>query len=248
VSTFIRYFDLLLFDHRGFGRSSAPQQVSEYSMQIYAEDVVALLQHVGWDKCHVLGHSFGGMVAQEFALRNQEMVQRLVLAGTSSGGAGGSSYPVHHLPQDTVEFSAKALVLSDRRYALMPEFLLRLVMKLMMAVQMLPISPNEYSSEKGAYSFAKKAQQEARSRHNCWQRLPELRMPTLVLAGEHDELAPLKNSQSLAKRITNSHLLCVPAGHLKVCEVGTEAIIGFLLVGLEAFKKVQSAQGNRNTL
>jgi 3-oxoadipate enol-lactonase len=225
VAILSRYFDLLLFDHRGFGRSSAPQQVSEYSMHIYADDVVALLQQVGWDKCHVMGHSFGGMVAQEFALRHQEKVQRLVLAGTSSGGAGGSSYPVQDLPQDTAGFTAKALLLTDDRWNrpwnLMPEFVMRLLVRLLVAIQVLPVSPNEYSTEKSAYVFAKKAQLEARSSHNCWQRLPELRRPTLVVAGEHDKIAPLENSRSLAQRLPNSHLLCLPAGHLNICQVST---------------------------
>ena len=57
-------------------------------MADYAEDAVGLLDAVGWDRCHVMGVSFGGMVAQELAIRYPERVDRLVLACTSSGGAG----------------------------------------------------------------------------------------------------------------------------------------------------------------
>ena len=64
-------------------------------MADYAMDANSLLEAVGWDRCCVMGISFGGMVVQEFALRYQHRIKRLVLACTSSGGAGGDSYPLH---------------------------------------------------------------------------------------------------------------------------------------------------------
>ena len=56
-----REFDLLAHDQRGLGQTevSAPP----YSMAEYAEDAAALLDHVGWEQCGVVGVSFGGMVA-----------------------------------------------------------------------------------------------------------------------------------------------------------------------------------------
>ncbi len=50
----------------------------------------------------VMGVSFGGMVAQELAIRYPDKISKLVLACTSSGGKGGSSYPLHEL-QEQVE-------------------------------------------------------------------------------------------------------------------------------------------------
>ncbi|MDH3972251.1 MAG: alpha/beta hydrolase, partial [Gammaproteobacteria bacterium] len=88
-------FDLLTFDQRGTGQTDKPD--SPYTMTHYARDAAALLDAVGWSSCHVVGVSFGGMVAQELALQFPRRVLSMVLACTAAGGAGGSSYPLHEL-------------------------------------------------------------------------------------------------------------------------------------------------------
>ena len=90
-----RRFDLLAYDHRGLGQSSRPE--NQFEMFDLADDAAALLDHIGWDQCHVFGISFGAMVAQEIALRHPDKIERLVLGCGPSGGAGGASYPLHTL-------------------------------------------------------------------------------------------------------------------------------------------------------
>ena len=82
-----------------------------------AADAVGLLQLAGWDTCRVLGVSFGGMVAQEFAAANPERVERLALACTSAGGDGGSSYPLQELQElPPQERAAARRKLADSRW------------------------------------------------------------------------------------------------------------------------------------
>jgi len=60
-------FEILAYDQRGLGQTSRPDK--PYSLADYADDAEVLLEALGWDQCGVVGFSFGGMVAQELALR-----------------------------------------------------------------------------------------------------------------------------------------------------------------------------------
>jgi pimeloyl-ACP methyl ester carboxylesterase len=108
-------FEVLAHDQRGLGRSEIP--TGPYSMNDYAADAVALLDFVGWSSCRVMGISFGGMVAQEFAVTAPHRVERLALGCTSPGGAGRSSYPLHELgPLDDPTRSDRMLSILDTRF------------------------------------------------------------------------------------------------------------------------------------
>ena len=73
--------EVLAHDQRGLGLTSIPE--GPYTMAQYASDAAALLDHVGWDTCVVVGISFGGMVAQEFAVTFPDRVERLALLCTT---------------------------------------------------------------------------------------------------------------------------------------------------------------------
>ena len=108
-------FDLLAWDYRGLGRS-VPLP-GPYAMADLAADAAGLLEIAGWDACRVLGVSFGGMVAQEFAVTRPDQVERLALACTSPGGGGGSSYPLQDLQGlPPGQRAAAQLTLADSRW------------------------------------------------------------------------------------------------------------------------------------
>ncbi|MYZ47578.1 alpha/beta fold hydrolase [Propylenella binzhouense] len=71
---------LILFDHRGAGRSDRPEQ--RYTIEALAEDVVSVLDHFGVERAHVVGHSTGGAIGQVLALDAADRVAGLVLSGT----------------------------------------------------------------------------------------------------------------------------------------------------------------------
>ncbi|KAG4966002.1 hypothetical protein JHK85_040977 [Glycine max] len=74
------------FDNRGVGRSSVPVEKSEFSTKIMAKDAIALLDHLGWKKAHVFGHSMGAMIACKVAAMVPDRVLSLALLNVTGGG------------------------------------------------------------------------------------------------------------------------------------------------------------------
>ena len=79
-----RHFRLILPDLRGHGKTTVPNLGSMIPGSRLADDLAGLLDHLGYDRVHVLGHSMGGIVAQFFVLRHQNRVRKLILVDTSS--------------------------------------------------------------------------------------------------------------------------------------------------------------------
>jgi 3-oxoadipate enol-lactonase len=200
-------FEVLAYDQRGLGQSQVP--AGAYAMADFAEDAAALLAHRGWDEALVMGVSFGGMVAQELAIRHPDRVRRLVLACTSSGGAGGASYPLHELADlDPEERTRRSLSLADERLddewrAANPERWEALT------AQSRPASQSDPERQEGA-----RKQLEARRGHDTWGRLGAVTCPTLVCGGRYDGIAPPDNSARLAEAIPGAELQLFEGGHM----------------------------------
>ncbi|XP_062120082.1 uncharacterized protein LOC133834474 isoform X2 [Humulus lupulus] len=78
--------EVCAFDNRGVGRSSVPTKKSEYTTKIMAKDAIALLDHLGWTKVHVFGHSMGAMISTKLATTVPERVLSLALLNVTGGG------------------------------------------------------------------------------------------------------------------------------------------------------------------
>ncbi|XP_074589577.1 uncharacterized protein LOC141845418 [Curcuma longa] len=78
--------ELCCFDNRGMGRSSVPSHKSEYTTTIMAKDALALLDHLGWKRAHVFGHSMGGMIACKLAALAPGRICSLALLNVTGGG------------------------------------------------------------------------------------------------------------------------------------------------------------------
>ncbi|KAJ9172207.1 hypothetical protein P3X46_015472 [Hevea brasiliensis] len=78
--------EVCAFDNRGMGRSSIPTKKSQYTTKIMAKDAIALLDHLGWQKAHVFGHSMGAMIACKLAAMVPDRVLSLALLNVTGGG------------------------------------------------------------------------------------------------------------------------------------------------------------------
>lgn len=204
-------FEVLEYDQRGLGQTSKPDV--DYTMADYADDAAALLDALGWGRVHVVGVSFGGMVAQHLAIRHPHRVDRLVLACTSPGGAGGSSYDLLlHEQLDADERPKAAMRILDSRNDLSadppvfaPGF-----------ERLAPVLAAWSSGGAGDPDSAMGARRQllARRDHDAWDALPGVGAPTLCIGGRYDLQAPVENMQNLAARLPDARLVLCDGGHL----------------------------------
>jgi pimeloyl-ACP methyl ester carboxylesterase len=206
LDNYAKQFDVLAHDQRGLGDTEIPP--GPYEMADYAADIAALLDAVGWESCRIVGGSFGGMVAQEFAVTWPERVDRLALMCTSPGAY--ASFPLHTLTElPPTEAAARGAVLLDTRFT--PEWLathdddrafLDMILKLF-------VSQSEGEARRGEVE-----QLGARSRFDCIDRLHRITCPTLVAAGRYDGIAPLANAEIIAEHIPDAELRAYEGGHV----------------------------------
>jgi 3-oxoadipate enol-lactonase len=220
-----RSFDMTSYDQRGLGRSDKPDFA--YSMADYADDAAGLLDHLGWDQVGVIGVSFGGMVAQELVLRHPARVRRLVLACTSPGGEGGSSFPFHEIQHLRGEARARHMIpISDlRRTSAWAEA------NPDQHAKLVTLSSAEPFADEPGHAAGARRQLEARAKHDTWTRLSDIRCPVLIAAGRYDGIAPLDVQERLAAAIAGARLQVFEGGHLFMIQdrAATPAMADFLL-------------------
>jgi 3-oxoadipate enol-lactonase len=220
------HFEILAYDQRGLGQTSIPE--GPYKMAEYGDDAAALLEARHWDNCLVMGISFGGMVAQELAILHPDRVRRLVLACTSSGGAGGASAPFDELA--TLEGEARVqrqIEMMDTRWDAARRRERAAEYKLMLDAMGGHLRSGGQSPEAARGAAL---QLEARRHHDTWDRLGSIRCPTLVCGGRYDGIAPPQNSERLASQIPGAELALFDGGHgfLWQDRAAFPRILGFL--------------------
>ena len=203
-------FEVLAYDQRGLGQTDKP--ATAYRMSDYADDAAGLLTELGWERVPAIGVSFGGMVAQELAIRAGARIERLVLCCTSAGGAGGASYPLQQLAElPEAERARVRIELGDTRrtpawQAANPELVERILAQGRAAAA---AGEGDADRDRGAA-----LQLAARAAHDTFDRLPRIDVPTLLCAGRFDGIAPLANMQAMARRLPHATLNVYDGGHL----------------------------------
>lgn len=206
--------NVVSYDQRGLGQTDKPD--APYSMQQYADDAAALMDAIGWDKAHVVGISFGGMVAQHLAQRHPEKIDKLVLCCTSPGGDGGSSYPLHEVAEMDEEARIRFMApisdtRSDKKWQAENADLFNQLIR--MQIDGEAPYKDEYRRNEGALW-----QLEARKHHDAWQGLATLPHETLICGGKYDGIALPETQQLMADRIPHATLKMYEGGHLFVIQ------------------------------
>ena len=196
-------FRVLSFDNRGIGRSDKP--AGPYSSELMADDAKALVDSLGIRDFHLMGVSMGGMIAQEYALAHGEDLRSLTLACTYAA-PGEFCSRMFAMWADLARGMGVAFVMRDvSLWAFtVPFFETRTAdaAEFEDAMAGLPMSLEAYLSQLNVIQ-----------QHDTTDRLGQVSVPTLVLAGEEDILIPVRLSRRLHDGIEGSRWATVPGGH-----------------------------------
>ncbi len=198
---------VLLMDTRGLARS-APHPAGEYSIEGFADDAAALMDHAGWPEAHLVGTSMGGMIAQAFAYRHPERIRTLALMATAPSGTDGLA------PDD------ETLAILENRDGLPAAEAGRRAWTTSNTTEFIE-HHRDYlewrEGEKAKYPVNREVYRQHLAALRAFDSRPwlgELRCPTLVAWGEADRIIPARNSQRLAESLPHAERLAFPGlGH-----------------------------------
>ena len=221
-------FTLILYDHRGNGRSR-PIEWEGVTHDTWAADADALRAHLGYEKMLLLGHSYGGFLGQEYAARYAENLRGLVLLCT----APALDYP------EVIEANANARAKSPDAIAgveaaFSPDPLARDedFASIMSAIGPLYFhKPDEFpeavNSVMANVKFSAPAWNHC-STHcmpvfNTMEMLPGIETPTLIISGADDWITPADQGQRIHDAMPNSELVIFErSGHFPYIEEEAE--------------------------
>jgi len=208
VPDFLRHFRIIRYDVRGHGRSTVG--AADCSIEMLAQDAMAVLDAEQVAKADWCGLSLGGMTAMWAAAHQPERVARLVLCNTSA-----------HLPPAALWHSRMELVRREGMRAVVPAVIERWFTpsfrnsqpeKVARIKEMLEATPPEgYAAACGAIA-----------KMNQLRDIRGITARTLVICGAEDPATPLAHSVALCDAIADSRLEVLPAAHLSNVETSQQ--------------------------
>ncbi len=211
---------LVFYDHRGNGRSARPADWNAVTHATWADDADALRAHLGHERVVVFGHSYGGFLALEYALRHPDRVDGLILCGTAPSFA--------HFPDALARIGRRAtpeqLRVFDTMLTLLDDDSLRAAW-----TTILPLYFRREEPEIGAALLKDTTFSAAAFNHvasnfmptfNLEARLPEIQVPVLILVGRHDWVMPPDlAAQKLCDGLPDAEMVVFEeSGHLPFIE------------------------------
>jgi 3-oxoadipate enol-lactonase len=194
---------VLRFDNRGIGASDAP--AGPYTSALLAEDAKALVDELGITDFHLLGVSMGGMIAQEYALAHPGDLRSLTLACTYAT-PGPFCSRMFRLWEELAPKEGVAFVMRD---VTLWAFTVPFFQEREDELREFEAAMADITMPVDAYL----AQLHVIQHHDATDRLGQIDVPTLVLAGEEDILIPTRLSHALHELVPGSRWVTVPGGH-----------------------------------
>jgi len=218
VAEISKNFKVVTFDLRGTGESDRPN--IPYTMKMMAEDVNELTEFLNIKKVHIIGRSFGGMIAQNFTLLYPGKVDKLVLIATNYGRTdtewveipkNGRLEEIETLKQDPLKaFKQKSKWLFHLKFRKeMEAYPLKKFYEVFSMEDLIKESTINPSRPQDIINQA-----EAMKTHYTFDKLGEIKHKTLLIAASHDRQTPVSIMIEMNDKMPNSKLKIInEAGH-----------------------------------
>jgi 3-oxoadipate enol-lactonase len=215
------HFKVLRYDMLGHGRSEAPD--GAYTLEMLAEDAVALLDALGIDAVDFVGLSIGGMIGQALALNHGDRLESLALCDTSAV-----------MPAEAQPILQQRIALA-RQNGMADQ--VDGTLERWFTPQYLKANPPEVEMIRQQIKATPLAGyigcSEALRGLNYLERLSEITPPTLIVVGEEDPGTPVAASEAIHERIAGSQLVILPSArhlsNIEQAEAFNRALMEFLL-------------------
>jgi 3-oxoadipate enol-lactonase len=201
-------YTVLTYDMRGFG-DSINREDGFPSNEAQAEDLVDILNHLGWKKIALVGLSHGGAVAQHFAAHFGDYLRSLVIVSSFAKASGSTLIFLRLLhgflvrsELDTFWEVLKAFLCSEPNLAQL----------LRMEPQLKRLMFEQYTCESLRHIYECSLQQ------NTCGILGQIRVPTLIIGGEADMLFPPRITAEITALIPNAQEKLLPTAHVPPVE------------------------------
>ncbi|ANI89765.1 hypothetical protein A9P82_10980 [Arachidicoccus ginsenosidimutans] len=192
------------FDQRGWGRSDKPK--SGYDIRSLAEDVLALVAILGLEDYILVGHSMGGKIAQVIAGSNPKGLRKLILVAPSP--ATPTILPKEMKQKMTTAYTSL-------------ENITETIEQVFKATDLSSESKQQVTEDMQHHSTASRCSwPESALGEDVSECLPNIQIPTLVIAGENDIVdSPDRLRQEVLQKIPNAEMVIIPnVGHLMMLQ------------------------------
>jgi 3-oxoadipate enol-lactonase len=210
-------FRVIRYDRRGHGKSSVPP--GPYSMERFGRDVLAILDDLNIEKVHWCGLSMGGMVGQWLGANAPQRFGKIILANTTS-----------YFP-DPTGWHTRIKAIKEGGMASLADTVIGVWLTADFREREPQITANLKAMLLASPPQGYIACCEVLSTLDQRALLPEIKSPTLVIAGRHDMSTPVAAGEYIRSQIPGASLTLLDAAHISNIEQShafTDAVIGFL--------------------
>ena len=230
VKFFARRYRTIAFNARGYPPSDVPEDPERYSQAQAAEDIKAVLDHLGLAKAHVVGLSMGGYATLHFGLTHPERALSLTVGGAGYGSVSADRATFH---KDTDHVVAQ---FEQSGMAKVAEFYTRGPTRVQFFAKD-PVGWREFydrfaaGSARGHANTMRGVQRRRPSIFELETKLQRLEVPTLIMTGDEDEPC-LEPALFMKRKIPSACLVVIPnSGHainLEEPDLFNRAVLDFI--------------------